>query len=127
MLCATHLLDRIWTILKEDRAYELRDVDGTPVSVEQARKIITTRYNVPKEVRQRNGSILQNHNKFRPENYTLVNQPSCPKCSANIQCTLFPLVEVYQPGQQQGHASNHPFGEMLPAEEHINATPFRVH
>jgi transposase len=53
-VCATHLLDRIWTILKEDRAYELRDVDGTPVSVEQARKIITTRYNVPKEVRQRN-------------------------------------------------------------------------
>ncbi len=52
--CATHLLDRIWTILKEDRAYELRDVDGTPVSVEQARKIIATRYNVPKEVRQRN-------------------------------------------------------------------------
>ena len=27
--CATHLLDRIWTILKEDRPYELRDVDGT--------------------------------------------------------------------------------------------------
>lgn len=53
-VCATHLLDRIWTILKEDRAYQLRDVDGTPVTVEQARQIITTRYNVPKEIRQRN-------------------------------------------------------------------------
>ena len=53
-LCATHLLDRIWTILKEDRAYELRDVDGTPVTTEQARQIIATRYNVPKEIRQRN-------------------------------------------------------------------------
>jgi transposase len=52
--CATHLLDRIWTILKEDRAYELRDVDGTPVTAQQARQIITTRYNVPKEIRQRN-------------------------------------------------------------------------
>ena len=52
--CATHLLDRIWTILKEDRAYELRDVDGTPVTTEQARQIIATRYTVPKEVRQRN-------------------------------------------------------------------------
>jgi transposase len=52
--CATHLLDRIWTILKEDRPYELRDVDGTPVTVEQARAIIAERYTVPKEVRQRN-------------------------------------------------------------------------
>jgi hypothetical protein len=51
--CATHLLDRIWTILREDRPYELRDVDGTPVSVEQAREIIAARYTVPKEVRQR--------------------------------------------------------------------------
>jgi transposase len=52
--CATHLLDRIWTILKEDRPYELRDVDGTPVTVRQARQIIAERYTVPKEVRQRN-------------------------------------------------------------------------
>jgi len=52
--CATHLLDRIWTILKEDRPYELRDVDGTPVTVEQARQIIAERYTVPKEIRQRN-------------------------------------------------------------------------
>jgi len=52
--CATHLLDRIWTILKEDRPYELRDVDGTPVTARQARQIIDLRYTVPKEVRQRN-------------------------------------------------------------------------
>jgi transposase len=52
--CATHLLDRIWTILKEDRPYELRDVDGTPVTTQQARHIIAERYTVPKEVRQRN-------------------------------------------------------------------------
>jgi hypothetical protein len=52
--CATHLLDRIWTILKEDRHYELRDVDGTPVTTRQARQIIDQRNTVPKEVRQRN-------------------------------------------------------------------------
>src|SRR3989304_5891512 len=52
--CATHLLDRIWTILKEDRPYELRDVDGTPVTVEQARALIAERYTVPRQVRQRN-------------------------------------------------------------------------
>jgi hypothetical protein len=52
--CATHLLDRIRVILTEDRAYELRDVDGTPVTTEQARAIIAERYTVPEEVRQRN-------------------------------------------------------------------------
>lgn len=52
--CATHLLDRIWTILKEDRPYELRNVDGTPVTVDEARAIIAEQFTVPKEVRQRN-------------------------------------------------------------------------
>jgi transposase len=51
--CATHLLDRVRVILTEDRAYELRDVDGTPVTPEQARAIVLERYIVPKEVRQR--------------------------------------------------------------------------
>jgi len=52
--CATHLLDRVYVILKEDRSYELRDVDGTPVTREQARAIIAERYTVPEEVRKRN-------------------------------------------------------------------------
>jgi transposase len=52
--CATHLLDRVLTILREDRPYQLRDVDGTPVTAEQARTIIAERYTVPDEIRQRN-------------------------------------------------------------------------
>jgi transposase len=52
--CATHLLDRVRVILTEDRAYELRDVDGTPVTPQQARAIVVERYTVPKEVRQHN-------------------------------------------------------------------------
>jgi len=52
--CATHLLDRVRIILLEDRPYELRDVDGTPVTHQQARAIIAERYTVPDEVRQRN-------------------------------------------------------------------------
>jgi hypothetical protein len=50
--CATHLLDRIRVVLLEDRPYELRDVDGTPVTPQQARAIIAERYTVPEEVRQ---------------------------------------------------------------------------
>ena len=51
--CATHLLDRIRVILLEDRPYELRDVDNTPVTPAQARAIIAEQYTVPDEVRQR--------------------------------------------------------------------------
>lgn len=54
--CATHLLDRVYIILKEDRPYELREVDGTPVTRKQARAIIAERYTVPQEVRRRNNS-----------------------------------------------------------------------
>ena len=51
--CATHLLDRIRIVLRDDRPYELRDVQGQPVTVAEARAIIMERYTVPEEVRQR--------------------------------------------------------------------------
>jgi transposase len=62
--CATHLLDRIWVVLKEDRPYELRDVDGRPVTGEEAQRIIAERYTVPADVRQRNN---QRHRRARRE------------------------------------------------------------
>jgi hypothetical protein len=52
--CATHLLDRVRVILTEDRPYELRDADGTPVTDEEALYIIAERYIVPSDVRRRN-------------------------------------------------------------------------
>jgi hypothetical protein len=52
--CGTHLLDRVRAVLRDGRPYELRDVDGTPVTWEEARAIIAERYHVPPEVRQRN-------------------------------------------------------------------------
>jgi len=51
--CATHLLDRVRAILRDDRPYELRDVDGSPVTWDEARAIILERYQVPDEVRER--------------------------------------------------------------------------
>lgn len=54
--CATHLLDRVRAVLRDDRPYELRDVDGTLVTWDQVRDIIGQRYHVPEEVRQRNSA-----------------------------------------------------------------------
>ena len=52
--CSAHLLDRVGVVLHEDRPYQLQDVDGTPLSKEQARKIIAECYTVPEDVRKRN-------------------------------------------------------------------------
>jgi len=51
---ANHLLDRVFIVLKQGRPYELRDVDGRPVTPQEARAIIAQQYIVPEEVRKRN-------------------------------------------------------------------------
>jgi len=66
--CATHLLDRVRAVLRDERPYELRDVDGTPITPEQARMIIAERYHVPQEVRERtNRQARQKRNEQRLE------------------------------------------------------------
>src|SRR5207244_3918152 len=51
--CATHLLDRVLAVLRADQPYQLRDVDGTAVTGQQARQLIVEHYIVPAEVRRR--------------------------------------------------------------------------
>jgi transposase len=48
----SHLSARVLAVLREDKPYELRDVDGIPVSREEARKIILAKYQVPEEIRR---------------------------------------------------------------------------
>ncbi len=52
--CSAHLLDRIGVVLREDRPYQLQDLDGTPITPERARQIIAEHFTVPEEVRKRN-------------------------------------------------------------------------
>ena len=52
--CATHLLTRIFVVLRDNRPYELRDLDGAPISKRLARTICQKRYSVPEEVRKQN-------------------------------------------------------------------------
>jgi transposase len=51
--CATHLLDRVFAVLRDDRPYVCRDVDGTVVDEKEARRIVLERYTVPADVRKR--------------------------------------------------------------------------
>jgi hypothetical protein len=50
---ATTLLTRIIACWRAEQPYELRDVDGTPVTIDQARTIIAERYAIPKNRRAR--------------------------------------------------------------------------
>ncbi len=50
---ATHVLDRIFAVLRDDQPYELRDVEGRPISEEEAQRLIAERYLVPRNARQR--------------------------------------------------------------------------
>ncbi len=48
----SHIGARIFTVLREDRPYELKDTDGKSVSVLAARELIMTKYQVPEDIRQ---------------------------------------------------------------------------
>ena len=50
---ATTLLSRIIACWRAGQPYQLRDTDGTPVTIEQARAIIADRYAIPPDVRAR--------------------------------------------------------------------------
>jgi len=57
--CATHLLDRVYTVLRENRPYQLRDPRGQALDKDQARRLCTQVYRVPPEVRRRNNYRLR--------------------------------------------------------------------
>jgi transposase len=51
--CASHLANRIYAVLKQQRPYQLRDLAGMPISAERSRELCLE-LKVPAEVRQRN-------------------------------------------------------------------------
>lgn len=50
---ATTLLTRVIACWRAGQPYQLRDIDGAPVTIEQARAIIAERYAIPKDLRAR--------------------------------------------------------------------------
>lgn len=48
---ATVLLTRIVACLRNGTPYQVRDVDGSPITPEQGRAIVAARYQIPPEVR----------------------------------------------------------------------------
>jgi transposase len=50
---ARKLIERTWTVLTRGEPYQLRDIDGTPVTVAVAKHLARTEYAVPEDVRAR--------------------------------------------------------------------------
>ena len=57
--CATHLLNRIYAVLRDQRPYELRSPDGQLLDKSQARQFCQQHYPVPDYVRQRTNSRVR--------------------------------------------------------------------
>jgi transposase len=53
---AAHLAERAWTVMDRAMPYVVCDIDGTPVTPEQAKQLIAERWTVPEEVRRRRRS-----------------------------------------------------------------------
>jgi hypothetical protein len=64
---ATRLADRIWKVFTTGKAYELRDLEGKPITSEEARKLIQERFTLPEKVKNRRkkgaGQIGKRHPK----------------------------------------------------------------
>lgn len=53
---ASHLANRIYAVLTNNRPYEVRDLHGNPISSDDSRLLCLTDFKVPDAVRQRNNS-----------------------------------------------------------------------
>ena len=56
--CASHLANRIYAVLKEKRPYQLRDLEGHPITEQHSRELCL-QLTVPDEVRQRNNKQVR--------------------------------------------------------------------
>ena len=48
----SHMGARVLAVLREDKPYELRDIDGRPITREEARRLILLNYQVPEEIKR---------------------------------------------------------------------------
>lgn len=95
---AAHLAERAWTVMDRGMPYVVCDVDGTPVTPEQAKHIIAEHYTVPEDVRRRRRSrktrgkapqqVLAGHERGAP---SATRRPSPPgslgQPSTNVKLT----------------------------------------
>jgi transposase len=48
----SHMAARVLAVLREDKPYELRDIQGRPITHEESRRLILSNYQVPEEIKR---------------------------------------------------------------------------
>jgi hypothetical protein len=91
---AAHLAERAWLVMHRGTPYVLRDVDGTVVTPEEARAIITERYTVTEDIRQRRRSnkggkapqqVFEGHRRSHAKGVDRTRRPSPVPTSAGSE------------------------------------------
>lgn len=90
-IVAGKLAERFWAVMARGTPYVICDVDGTPVTPEQAKAIIAERYVVPPEVRaqrrsrkQQKGKAPHDANRSRQRRGDLPHRPSSNHSATDV-------------------------------------------
>jgi hypothetical protein len=97
---AAHLAERAWTVLSRRMPYVVCDIDGTPVTLAEARAVIAERWTVPVDVRARRRStkkkakvgkapqqVLTGHDKSHAQGVDTTRRPSPARSSKTTPVT----------------------------------------
>ena len=76
---ASHLVGRIWAVIREDRPYQHRDLDGNPITREEA-QALAQELAIDKETRER----LKTGQQKREPNVSRSRQPKTPQDHAQL-------------------------------------------
>jgi len=76
--CASHLASRIYAVLKQQRPYQLRDLENVPISKMESRKL-SKKLRVPDEVRMRNNKRFRRSQAEARKGSPLIQQPNLLK------------------------------------------------
>ncbi len=99
----SHLASRVYTVLKEDRPYQLRDLEGNPVTMVAGRSLVRERFQVPEEVCR--PAPAEVHNGFGP--FPLLQPhaaqlPTNPPVQPAQVSPAFRIAEVGHPPGEEG-------------------------
>lgn len=93
----SHIGARILAVLQENKPYELRDIQGRPITWDEARKLILTNYQVPEEIKQerRRRKTVSNSTKPQRKRREMVTHRAHEAATAPQ-----PVVATSSPGNQ---------------------------
>ncbi len=89
----SHLATRVYTVLKEERPYQLRDPEGNLVTMVEARSLVRERFRVPEEVRR-----LRRHQNWPKKKENLAEEVPFPSLGRSRETATYQAANAPQRG-----------------------------